>query len=192
MEKKVFVDVSARHVHLSQENMDILFGEGAQMTPKKPLGGGFAAEERVTLVGPRGSFERVAILGPVRPTQIEISKTDARALGVNPPVRLSGKTQGSAPIIIVGPKGKLELEEGCIIAKRHIHITEGCAAEYGISQGDVVKVRIETPDRTLVFEDVPCRVQPGDINGPAATMHIDTDECNAAGMDGPCDGYIVE
>lgn len=192
MEKKVFVDISARHVHLTQENVNVLFGSGYQMTPRKILGGGFVSEERVELVGPKGTIKNVAILGPYRPTQVEISLTDAKTLGVMPPIRLSGDIKNSASITILGPNGTLELEKGVIVAKRHMHIAKEIADQYGIVNGQVVKVRVESADRTLIFEDIPCRVQSEAPVGPPAVVHIDTDECNAAGMDGPCEGTIME
>jgi putative phosphotransacetylase len=192
MERKIFVDISARHVHLTRENMDVLFGKGSELTVKKMLGGGFAAEERVTLVSQKDTLQNVTILGPFRYTQVEISMTDARKLGMQPPIRISGNTKGSAPIKLVGPAGELDIEEGVIVAKRHIHISQVVADEYGIVNGQEVKVRVETPDRTLVFEDVLCRIQAEAPFGPPATMHIDTDEANASGIVGSTYGYIVD
>lgn len=192
MEKKVFVDISARHVHLNRQDMDVLFGKNSELTIRKILGGGFAAEERVDLIGPKGTIKDVAILGPFRNTQVEISITDARTLGVRPPIRLSGNTKGSSGITLRGPYGELYIEEGVIIPKRHMHLSEKAAKEFGISDGQIVKVRVETLDRSLVFEEIPCRIQPSEPIGPSAVVHIDTDECNAAGMDEPCMGIIVD
>lgn len=191
MEKKVSVEISARHVHLSEEVYKKLFGEDAEMTSVKNLtgGGAFVDARRVTLVGPRSEMKRVAILGPYRPVQIELSKTDARKLGVEPPIRISGDTKGSAPIKIIGDCGEYDAEEGAIIAKRHIHVCEREAAEWGVKKNDIVKVSIKTAERSLIFDDVVIRTNPEES---LAIMHIDTDEGNAAGMDGTTDGFVVE
>ena len=191
MEKKVSVEISARHVHLSEEVYKKLFGEDAEMTSVKDLtgGGAFVDAKRVTLVGPKSEMKRVAILGPYRPVQIELSKTDARKLGVEPPIRISGDTKGSAPIKIIGDCGEYDAEEGAIIAKRHIHVCEREAAEWGVKKNDIVKVSIKTAERSLIFDDVVIRTNPEES---LAIMHIDTDEGNAAGMDGTTDGFVVE
>ena len=191
MEKKVSVEISARHVHLSEEVYKKLFGEDAEMTSVKDLtgGGAFVDAKRVTLVGPKSEMQRVAILGPYRPVQIELSKTDARKLGVEPPIRISGDTKGSAPIKIIGDCGEYDAEEGAIIAKRHIHVCEREAAEWGVKKNDIVKVSIKTAERSLIFDDVVIRTNPEES---LAIMHIDTDEGNAAGMDGTTDGFVVE
>lgn len=191
MEKKVSVEISARHVHLSEEVYKKLFGEDAEMTSVKDLtgGGAFVDSRRVTLVGPKSEMKRVAILGPYRPVQIELSKTDARKLGVEPPIRISGDTKGSAPIKIIGDCGEYDAEEGAIIAKRHIHVCEREAAEWGVKKNDIVKVSIKTDERSLIFDDVVIRTNPEES---LAIMHIDTDEGNAAGMDGTTDGFVVE
>ena len=191
MEKKVSVEISARHVHLSEEVYKKLFGEDAEMTSVKDLtgGGAFVDARRVTLVGPKSEMKRVAILGPYRPVQIELSKTDARKLGVEPPIRISGDTKGSAPIKIIGDCGEYDAEEGAIIAKRHIHVCEREAAEWGVKKNDIVKVSIRTAERSLIFDDVVIRTNPEES---LAIMHIDTDEGNAAGMDGTTDGFVVE
>ena len=191
MEKKVSVEISARHVHLSEEVYKKLFGEDAEMTSVKDLtgGGAFVDARRVTLVGPKSEMTRVAILGPYRPVQIELSKTDARKLGVDAPIRISGDTKGSAPIKIIGDCGEYEAEEGAIIAKRHIHVCEREAAEWGVKKNDIVKVSIRTEERSLIFDDVVIRTNPEESN---AIMHIDTDEGNAAGMNGTMDGFVVE
>ena len=191
MEKKVSVEISARHVHLSEEVYKKLFGEDAEMTSVKDLtgGGAFVDARRVTLVGPKSEMKRVAILGPYRPVQIELSKTDARKLGVEPPIRISGDTKGSAPIKIIGDCGEYDAEEGAIIAERHIHVCEREAAEWGVKKNDIVKVSIKTDERSLIFDDVVIRTNPEES---LAIMHIDTDEGNAAGMDGTTDGFVVE
>lgn len=189
MEKKVYVDISARHVHLPEDVYKTLFGQDAEMTPVKELlgGGGFVDANRVILEGPKGKMERVAILGPYRPTQIELSKTDARKLGVDAPIRLSGDTKGSAPIKIIGTAGEYDATEGAIVAKRHIHLSPATCEELGIAKDDVLQVRVESDDRTLIFDDVIARPAPADMD----LMHIDTDEGNAAGLNGPVDGYMI-
>ncbi|MCX7714151.1 MAG: phosphate propanoyltransferase [Clostridia bacterium] len=174
------VGVSARHVHLSRADLDVLFGKGYELTPKKMLmGDQFAAEECVTLVSPSlRSIEGVRVLGPVRgQSQVEISRTDTFTLKVSPPVRPSGDIKGSAPIAIVGPKGTVFLKEGCIIANRHIHMTPEDAAKYGIKDNDEVDVEIETQKPTRYY-NVQVRVRE-DFN---TEMHIDTDDANAAGI----------
>lgn len=178
---KVLVETSARHIHVSREALDILFGEGYELTPKKDLSqpGQFACEERVTVVGPKKELAGVSILGPVRPeTQVELSLTDARSIGISAPVRESGDVKGSAGCKLVGPKGEVELTEGVIAAKRHIHMTPEDAEAFGVKDTQVVKVEIESNGRSLIFGDVIVRVSPK----YALAMHIDTDESNAAGM----------
>lgn len=174
------IGVSARHLHLSKEHLRVLFGEDAELHPIKELmGGEYAAAERVTLVGTNlRVIENVRILGPVRSeTQIEVSKTDAIRLGINPPIRESGDTKDSAPITLVGPKGALFLEEGCIVAKRHIHMSIDDAKTYGVSDNQVVSVQLGGA-RQGVFENVQVRVRPN----YTLEMHIDTDEANAVGV----------
>ena len=178
---KVLVETSARHIHVSREALDILFGEGYELTPKKDLyqPGQFACEERVTVVGPKKELAGVSILGPVRPeTQVELSLTDARSIGISAPVRESGDVKGSAGCKLVGPKGEVELTEGVIAAKRHIHMTPEDAEAFGVKDTQVVKVEVESNGRSLIFGDVIVRVSPK----YALAMHIDTDESNAAGM----------
>ena len=178
---KVLVETSARHIHVSREALDILFGEGYELTPKKDLSqpGQFACEERVTVVGPKKELAGVSILGPVRPkTQVELSLTDARSIGISAPVRESGDVKGSAGCKLVGPKGEVELTEGVIAAKRHIHMTPEDAEAFGVKDTQVVKVEVESNGRSLIFGDVIVRVSPK----YALAMHIDTDESNAAGM----------
>ena len=178
---KVLVETSARHIHVSREALDILFGEGYELTPKKDLSqpGQFACEERVTVVGPKKELAGVSILGPVRPeTQVELSLTDARSIGISAPVRESGDVKGSAGCKLVGPKGEVELTEGVIAAKRHMHMTPEDAEAFGVKDTQVVKVEVESNGRSLIFGDVIVRVSPK----YALAMHIDTDESNAAGM----------
>ena len=191
MEKKVSVEISARHVHLPEDVYKKLFGEDAEMTSVKDLtgGGAFVDARRVTLVGPRSEMKRVAILGPYRPLQVELSKTDARKLGIDPPIRISGDTKGSAPIKIIGDLGEHDADEGAIIAKRHIHVCEREAAEWGVKKNDIVKVSIRTDERSTIYDDVVIRTNPEES---LAIMHIDTDEGNAAGMNGTMDGFVVE
>lgn len=180
MQKPVLIETSARHVHVSRRVLNILFGEGYELTNKKDLSqpGQFACEERVQVIGPKNSFPAVSILGPVRPeTQVELSAGDARAIGVKAPIRESGDLKGSAGCKIVGPKGEVELEDGVIIAKRHIHATPEDAEKYGLADKQIVSVKVDTPERSLIFGDVVVRVS----KNYALAMHIDTDESNAAG-----------
>ena len=180
MQKPVLVETSARHVHVSRRVLNILFGEGYELTHKKDLSqpGQFACEERVQVIGPKSSFPAVSILGPVRPeTQVELSAGDARAIGVKAPIRESGDLKGSAGCKIVGPKGEVELEDGVIIAKRHIHATPEDAEKYNLTDKQIVSVKVDTPERSLIFGDVVVRVS----KNYALAMHIDTDESNAAG-----------
>ncbi|MCD8301274.1 MAG: phosphate propanoyltransferase [Clostridiales bacterium] len=174
---RVPVGVSNRHIHLSRADVDTLFGKGYQLKKKKELmGGQYACEECCTIVGLKlRAIENVRILGPVRKaTQVEISATDARKLGINVPVRESGDTAGSAPIAIVGPKGAIYLKEGCIIAARHIHMAPKDAADCGVKDGDYVSVRVEN-ERGTTFNRVKIRVD----DSFTLEMHIDTDEANA-------------
>ncbi|MBQ4154837.1 MAG: phosphate propanoyltransferase [Clostridia bacterium] len=191
MEKKILVEVSARHIHLSKEHLEALFGKGYELTPKKNLSqpGQFACEERVTVVGSKKELAGVSILGPVRPdTQVELSLTDARSIGVAAPVRESGDVKGSGSCKLVGPCGEVELKEGVIAAKRHLHLTPEDATKFGLEDCQVVKVQINTDGRSLIFGDVVARVSPK----YAAAMHIDTDESNAAGIAGALDGIILD
>lgn len=188
---KFIVETSARHVHLSQEDLETLFGKGAELTNKKDLSqpGQFACMERVDVVGPKKTLSNVSILGPVRPdTQIEVSLTDARTLGVTAPVRESGDIAGSAACKLVGPAGEVEVKEGVIAAKRHIHMTPADAKEFGVSDKEIVSVKLSPCSRPLVFGDVVVRVS----DKYALAMHIDTDESNAAGCAGQVFGEIVK
>lgn len=180
MAKTVLLETSARHVHVSRRVLDILFGEGFELSVKKELSqpGQFATNERVQVIGPKGSFPSVSILGPVRPeTQVELSASDARSIGVIAPVRESGDLEGSAPCKLVGPAGEVELKDGVIVAKRHIHATPEDAEKYNVEDKQIVKVKVTSDERSLIFDDVIVRVSPK----YALAMHIDTDESNAAG-----------
>lgn len=191
MAKQFIVETSARHVHVTQQDLETLFGKGYQLTPKKYLSqpGQFASEERVDVVGPKKTLARVSILGPIRPeTQIELSLTDARSIGVSAPIRESGDIQGSGACKLVGPCGEVEVSEGVIAAKRHVHMTPEDAKEFGVVDKQIVSVKINTEGRALIFGDVVVRVSPK----YALAMHIDTDESNAAGCGGNVMGEIVE
>ena len=191
MAKEVLVEVSARHIHVSEEHLAILFGEGYKLTPKKDLSqpGQFACEERVTVVGTKKELAGVSILGPCRKaTQVELSLTDARSIGVSAPIRESGDVEGSGACKLVGPKGEVELTEGVISAKRHIHMTPEDAAAYGIEDSQIVSVKIPSADRTLIFGDVVARVSPS----YKLAMHLDTDEANAASISGVVYGEILD
>ena len=175
---QVPVGVSARHIHLTQEHVEALFGEGYQLTKKKDLmGGQYACNETVTIVGLKlRAIENVRVLGPVRKaSQIEISATDAMKLGIKAPIRESGDIAGSAPIAVVGPKGALYMKEGCIIAMRHIHMSPADAAAAGVPDGDIVSVKADN-ERGTVFNHVKIRVN----DSFTLEMHIDTDEANAS------------
>lgn len=185
------IETSARHVHLSQADLEILFGEGYQLTVKKELSqpGQYACEERVEVVGPKKSLKGVSILGPTRPvSQVEISLTDARSIGVAAAIRESGDLEGTSGCKLVGPKGEVELSKGLVAAKRHIHTTPEDAEKLGVADKEIVGVKVETPERALVFGDVVVRVSPSF----ATAMHIDTDESNAAGISGQVYGEIVK
>lgn len=191
MEKTVMVETSARHVHVTEETLEILFGKGYQLTKKKDLSqpGQFACEERVQVIGPKNSFPAVSILGPTRPAdQVELSASDARSIGVAAPVRESGDIAGSGACKLVGPKGEVELKEGVIVAKRHIHMTPEDAENYGVKDKQVVSVKIDSPERSLVFGDVVVRVSPKF----KLAMHIDTDESNAVMAERDATGVIVD
>ena len=189
MSNKVIVEISARHVHLTEQDIETLFGKGATLTFKKALSqpGQFACEERVTVVGPKKSLERVSVLGPARSaTQVELSLTDARNIGVVAPVRESGDVKGSAPCKLVGPCGEVEITEGVIAAKRHIHFTPEDAEAYGVKDKQTVSVKIGG-ERGLIFGETVIRVS----EKFATRMHIDTDEANAAGISGEVEGEII-
>jgi putative phosphotransacetylase len=191
MEKeKVLVEVSARHVHITQADLEVLYGAGHMLTPKKPLSqpGQYASEERVDVVGLKSTIKNVVILGPVRKaSQVEVSLTDARTLGVEAIIRESGHIAETKGILLVGPKGQVEITEGVIAAKRHVHLTPETATYYGVADKQIVNVRILTDQRSLTFGDVVIRVS--ETFAPA--MHIDTDEANAAGIVGSALGEII-
>lgn len=184
---KVPVGVSNRHIHLSQQDLETLFGAGYELTVRNDLSqtGQFAAEETVAIEGPKSSMAKVRILGPTRKeTQIEISRTDSFALGLTPPVRDSGFLEGSPGLTLVGPNGKVDLDKGVIIAQRHIHMTEADAKSFGVKDKEMVSVRVGG-ERGVTFDHVLVRVR----NDFVLEMHIDTDEANAAMLG---NGQLVE
>ena len=176
------VGISNRHIHLSKADLETLFGAGYELTPMKELSqpGQFACKETLTLLGPSmRAIENVRVLGPLRKTsQVEISKTDSFTLKVKPPVRESGKTQGSAPVIILGPKGIVSLSEGCIIANRHIHMSPDDAAKFNVTDGQYIDVDVNSGTRRTRWFDVQIRVHPQF----RLEMHVDTDDANAVGI----------
>jgi putative phosphotransacetylase len=176
------IGVSNRHVHLSREHLDVLFGKGYELTKAKDLSqpGQYAANEVVTIVGPSlRPIEKVRVLGPIRSaSQVEISMTDSYVLKVKPPVRESGKIEGSAPVTMIGPKGVVTLTEGCIIANRHIHMSPEDGARYGVADGDYVTVDVEGKGKKTRWYGVQVRVN----KAFALEMHVDTDDANAAGI----------
>ena len=188
MSDKILVETSARHIHLTQETVEKLFGEGYQLTVKKMLSqpGQFATNEKLTIVGPKWEL-KASVLGPVRKAnQVELSLTDARTIGVKALVRESGDIEGTEGCKLVGPCGEVTIENGVIAAKRHIHFHSSDAEKFGVTNGQIVSVKVESKDRSLVFGDVVCRVS----DKFSLAMHIDTDESNAAG--GPTEGTIVK
>ena len=190
MSKKYIVETSARHIHLSQADLETLFGQGHELTCKKELSqpGQYACEEKVEVVGTKGSL-KMSVLGPTRnATQVELSLTDARSIGVNAPIRESGDIAGTGSCKLVGPCGTVELKEGVIAAKRHIHVTPEAAVELGVNDKDVVYVKVESAERSVVFGDVVVRVSPKF----ALAMHVDTDESNAGAFKGEVYGEIVK
>ena len=189
MENKILVETSARHIHLSKEHVEILFGAGHELTVKKMLSqpGQFACEEKVTVKGEKGEL-KMSVLGPERKSsQVEISLSDARTLGVKAPIRESGDVAGSGACTLIGPCGSVDISEGVIVAKRHIHLTPEAAADLGVSDKEIVSVKLNT-ERSLVFGDVVVRVN----ESFAPAMHIDTDESNAAAASGEVYGEIVK
>lgn len=187
---KIKIETSSRHVHLSREHCNRLFGKGYELTPMKDLSQPteFAAGETLTLENGKEAIEGVRIIGPLRKqTQVEISRTDAYELGIDPPLRSSGNIKGSARVTLVGPKGKLKIREGTIIAKRHIHASVQEADKLGLKNNQVVDVEIDGA-RSLIFKNVKVRVG----EKYSLSMHIDTDEANAAGIDGVGKGEILK
>ena len=186
----VQIEVSARHVHLDKESVEALFGVGHKLTPKRELSqpGQYLEEERVDVIGPKGSFKNVAVLGPERKhVQVEVSFSDAFALGINPPIRQSGDTKRSASVKLVGPKGEITIDEGAIVALRHVHMTPEDAERLGLVDNQVVSVEALT-DRKLVFEDTGIRVSPKF----RTRMHVDVDEAGAAHIAGFALGKIIK
>ena len=191
MSRQFIVETSARHVHLTESDFKVLFGNEATLTIKKNLSqpGQYACEERVNIVGPKKEILGVSILGPFRSaSQVELSATDARSIGLPIVIKESGDLKGTPGCKIVGPKGSLELHEGVIVAKRHIHATNEDAKELGVKDKDIVNVKIKSPERSLIFGDVVVRVS----DAYALAMHIDTDEANASGMVPGIMGEIVQ
>lgn len=189
MEQKIMVETSARHVHLSDKDLEQLFGKGYELTVKKHLSqpGQYAAQERVEVVGPKGTC-MMTVLGPVRDqTQVEISLTDARTLGITAPVRESGNISGSGGCTLKGPKGEVILKEGVIVPKRHMHVTPEDASELNVRDKDVVFVKVDSESRPLIFGGVVVRVSPS----YSTAIHIDTDESNALGASGEVFSEIV-
>ena len=190
MSKEFIIETSARHVHVTEKDLEILFGAGHTLTKKKDLSqpGQFACEERVTVVGPKKSLPNVSILGPERSAnQVELSATDARSIGIVAPIRESGDVAGSGACKLIGPCGEVEISEGVIVAKRHIHLTPADAEELGVKDKDIVWVRVDTPERKAILGDVVVRVS----EKFARAMHIDTDESNAIGAGRELKGTIV-
>ena len=191
-DKEVPVGVSNRHIHLTQEDVDILFGKGYELTKLKDLSqpGQYACKETLTLVGPSmRTIEGVRVLGPLRKqTQVEISKTDSFVLKVKPPVRESGSLAGSAPMLIVGPKGHISIDEGTIIANRHIHMSPADAERFGVKDGDTVTIQADSGTRRSRWYDVQIRVNPNFC----LEMHIDTDDANSAGLGNGSKVRVVE
>jgi len=189
-ENRIIIEGSGRHIHLSQGDLETLFGAGFELEVKKYLSqpGEFASNSRVDVIGPKGEIKGVLILGPTRPqTQVEVSYTDARILGVSAPIRESGKLAGSAGCTLVGPAGKVELTEGVIIAKRHIHFTPEDAEKFGVADTEIVQVKTEG-DRAIIFDEVVVRVSPK----YATYMHVDYDEINAGALFGEVTGVVVK
>jgi len=190
MNKKILVETSARHVHLNMKDLKTLFGESGALTIRKELSqpGQFASNERISIIGPKNTIQNVIILGPVRKdTQVEISMTDARMLGIVPIIRESGDIVQSSGCKISGPKGEIEITQGVIIAKRHIHAHPNEAKDLGIKDKDVVWVKVETKDRSIIFGDVVVRVR----EDFSLSMHIDTDEANAGAIEPNSYGEII-
>jgi len=188
--KPILVETSARHIHLCISDIEKLCGKGYELPFKRMLSqpGQFVSDLRLDVIGPKATLKSVVVLGPLRSaTQVEVSATDARFLGITPPVRESGDIKGSTPIRLKGPLGEIDIPEGVIIAKRHIHMHPNDAVEYGVKDKQIVAVKVKSNDRTLIFGDVVVRVR-ADFG---LTMHIDTDEANAAGISGEVYGDIL-
>ncbi|MCL2884549.1 MAG: phosphate propanoyltransferase [Oscillospiraceae bacterium] len=189
--KQIEIETSARHVHVTVQDLETLFGKGYKLTKKKDVSqpGQFAAEERVDVVGPKKTLSGVTILGPERAaTQVELSLTDARSIGIAAPVRESGDIAGTPGCTIVGPAGQVTISQGVIAAKRHVHLTPAAAAEFGLKDNQIIRVKVTSTGRAMIFDDVVARVSPNF----APFMHIDTDESNAAGCAPGTIGEIVD
>lgn len=189
MNKKVRIEISAHHIHLNKEDFEKLFGVGAELTIKKNLSqpGMFAANETVDIKDDEFEMKNVRIVGPVRNyTQVEITETEARNFRINPPLRLSGNIKDTPGITVIGPNGKIDIKEGVIVAKRHVHMTPEEASEINVKDGDSLRVKVEG-ERGLVFDNVIARVD----NAYAWAAHIDTDEGNTAGMANCGDGEVI-
>ncbi|MDE5856711.1 MAG: phosphate propanoyltransferase, partial [Anaeroplasmataceae bacterium] len=189
--KEFIIETSARHVHVTKETLEKLFGKGAVLEVKKMLSqpGQFASNQKVKVVGPKGELN-CSILGPERKEdQVEVSLSDARTLGISAPIRESGDVAGSAPCKLVGPAGEVELSQGVIVAKRHVHMTPTDAEEFGVKNGQIVEVKVTSETgRSLIFGDTVVRVSPT----YALAMHVDTDESNAGALAGQVFGTIVK
>lgn len=186
----IIVETSARHVHICDEHLAILFGEGATLTVKKELSqpGQFASAERVTVVGPKGEMANISILGPTRPeTQVELSRTDARKVGIDAPIRESGQLQGTPGCRLIGPAGELDLTTGVIVAKRHAHIPPSFAEQWGIQDKQIISLKVGDNERSVIFGDLVARVSAS----AGLAVHIDTDEANAAGLNGATEGQLI-
>ncbi len=189
--KEILVETSARHIHVTEEQFHILCGKDAVLEVRSNLSqpGQFVSTTRLEIVGPKKSIANVSILGPFRKAgQVEVSATDARTLGVPCAIRESGDIAGTPGVTLVGPAGSLVLEEGCIVAKRHIHMTPNDAEEFGVKNGDIVSLEVKTDARSLTFGDVVVRVR----DDFALACHIDTDESNAAGCAGTVFGKLIK
>ena len=190
MKTKILVETSARHIHVTDEQLEVLYGKGYKLTVKKELSqpGQFVSNERLRIVGPKAEL-KASILGPTRKAaQVEISLTDARTIGVEAMVRESGDIAGTNGIKVIGPEGEIGLTEGVIAAKRHVHLDPKSAEEYELKNGDIVSVKVDSPERSLIFGDVVVRVR----EDFAPAVHIDTDEGNAAGLSGSVEGEIIK
>lgn len=187
---KVPAGITSKHVHLSQKDWKVLFGKDSEMTVFKTISqpGQFACNEKVDIVGPKGTLQSVRVLGPIRPsTQIELAITDCIMSGISAVLRNSGDTAGSSPCKIVGPAGELELSEGCIVMRRHLHLSAAQAAEAGVKDGDMISIKFGG-DRGLIFDNV--LVRAGDKND--LDMHLDTDEANSAKLSNGQEGEIIK
>lgn len=190
MANKILVETSARHIHVTDEQLETLYGKGYKLTVKKELSqpGQFVSNERLRIVGPKGEL-KASILGPTRKAaQIEISLTDARTIGVDALVRESGDIAGTNGIKVVGPVGEIDLTEGVIAAKRHAHLDPKTAEKFGVKNGDIVSIKVDSDGRSLTFGDVVVRVR----EDFAPAVHIDTDEGNAAGLKGSVEGELIK